>query len=43
MFKRLKKIEERYIELEKKLASPEVTSDLKNLQSQAQERDRIEK
>jgi len=42
MFKRLKKIEERYIELEKELASPEVTSDLKKLQSLAQERAGIE-
>ena len=42
MFERLDKIEERYIELEKELASPDVAADLKKLQALAQERAGIE-
>jgi len=42
MFKRLDKIEKRYTELGKELASPAVASDLKKLQALAQERAGIE-
>ncbi|UCG54075.1 MAG: peptide chain release factor 1 [Dehalococcoidia bacterium] len=42
MFERLDKIEQQYLEIEKKIASPEVTSDPKKLQALAQERASLE-
>ena len=42
MLDQLKKIEKRYIEIDKKMASPELSTDLKQLQSLAQERASIE-
>ncbi len=42
MFQRLEKIEKQYLELEKKIASPEIASDPKKLQVLAQERASLE-
>ncbi len=42
MFERLEKIEKQYLELENKMASPEITSDPKKLQVLAQERASLE-
>lgn len=42
MFERLGKIEKRYHELEQQIASPEIASDLKQLQALAQERASLE-
>ncbi len=42
MFDRLEKIEKRYIELEERIASPEIAADLKKLQALAQERAGLE-
>lgn len=42
MFRRLDKIEKRYLELEEQLASPEIAFDLKKLQALAQERAGLE-
>ncbi len=42
MLKRLEKIEERYLELEQQMASPEVATNLKKLQELAQERAGLE-
>ena len=42
MFNRLEKIENRYLDLEKQIASPEVAADLKKLQALAQESATIE-
>ena len=42
MLEQLKKIEERYLEIDNKMASPELATDLQQLQSLAQERASIE-